>query len=161
MTQGCASFSASSTGALSHMTRNALPNFLGSRTLRSESPFAFTGCKIRAMFIYGRGFVMGYWRPAYVKRDGTRVRGHWVRTANRGKSTPSPPPPPTIPAPPPAQVSGHTESRPRKKRRKSPIAITVTAAIAAGTMRLIQNPRPRAVGRALTCGNFTQAPSSE
>jgi hypothetical protein len=82
----------------------------------------------------------GYWQPTYTKRDGTVVRGHWVRGSNRRTNAPIPPPsspPPSHPQPaypssPP--VSNHAAPHPRKKRRKTAIAITATAVITAGAV---------------------------
>ena len=82
-----------------------------------------------------------YWQPTYTRRDGTVVRGHWVRGSNGGTNTQIPPPsrsyaspsspPPSYPPAPP--VSNRAAPRHRKKKRKA-IAITATAVVTVGAV---------------------------
>lgn len=63
-----------------------------------------------------------YWRGAYIRNDGTAVRGHWVngRDARTGSAQ--------------APIPSHARPRSSKRSRKTAAVITATAVIAVGAV---------------------------
>src|ERR1700733_4374040 len=78
-----------------------------------------------------------HWRSATRRRDGTYVRGTWVRNQGRHQSESPPPRPPSPPGPPPYPSPSSPPPQPtprRSKRRKIAIAVTATLAVGAGAV---------------------------